>query len=214
LTALVFAAHATAAPQRDPCLPAGAKDVRVHGGVLALGMSVVGKGPRGVVLSNQSDNTPCQWLPLVSRLVRDGFRVAVYYYSGEGAYKDTLAVAAKLRGLGARRIALVGASEGAKSSIAAAAKARASAVVSLSPELSLDGYGNIVPAARVLRAPVVYAYARGDPLSDLAVPKLYAATREKDKQLVTFSGSDHGTALLAHPTIPPLIGRFLRRTLS
>jgi dienelactone hydrolase len=177
-------------------------------------MSVVGKGPRGVVLSNQSDNSPCAWLPLTRRLVRDGFRVAVYYYSGEGAYKDTVAVAAKLRSLGVKRLALIGASEGAKSSIAAAAKTHASAVVSLSPELSLDGYGNIVPAARVLRAPVVYAYSKGDPLSDLAVPQLYAATQEKDKQLVAFSGYDHGVALLDHPTIPPLIERFLRRTLS
>jgi dienelactone hydrolase len=177
-------------------------------------MSVVGKGQRGVVFSNQSDNSPCAWLPLTKRLVRDGFRVAVYYYSGQGAYKDTVAVAAKFPSLGVKRIALIGASEGAKSSIAAAAPARASAVVSLSPERSLDGYGDVLPAARVLRAPIVYAYSKGDPLSDLAVPQLYAATQEKDKHLVTFSGSDHGTALLAHPTVPPLIERFLKRTLS
>lgn len=178
-------------------------------------MSVVGSGPRGVVLSNQSDNSPCAWLPLVKRLARDGLRVTVYYYSGEGAYKDTVAVAAKLRSLGGvKRLALIGASEGAKSSIAAAAKTHASAVVGLSPELSLDGYGNIVPAARVLRAPIVYAYSKGDPLSDLAVPQLYAATREKDKQMVAFSGYDHGVALLDHPTIPPLIERFLKRTLG
>jgi hypothetical protein len=82
-------ADAGAAPTRDPCIPVGARNVRVHGGVLGLSMSVVGKGPRGVVLSNQSDNSPCGWLPLTRRLVRTGFRVAVYYYSGEGAYKDT-----------------------------------------------------------------------------------------------------------------------------
>ena len=177
-------------------------------------MSVVGKGTRGVVLSNQSDNAPCSWLPLANRLVRSGLRVAVYYYSGEGAYKDTVAVAAKLRQLGVKRIALVGASEGAKSSIAAAAKARASAVVSLSPERSLDGYGDILPAARSLRAPILYLYAKGDPLSDLNAPQLYAATREQDKQIVAFAGPDHGTALLTHPGVPAMIERFLKRTLS
>jgi dienelactone hydrolase len=140
--------------------------------------------------------------------------VAVYYYSGEGAYKDTVAVAAKLRQLGAKRIALIGASEGAKSSIAAAAKARASAVVSLSPERSLDGYGDLLPAARRLRAPILYLYAKDDSLSELNAPQLYAATREKDKQIVAFAGSDHGTALLSHPSVPGLIERFLKRTLS
>lgn len=186
----------------------------MHGGPLVLSASVAGTGPRGVVFSNQSDDDPCSWLPLAKRLVRDGFRVAVYSYSGEGAYKDTLGVAAKLRSLGARRIALIGASEGAKSSIAAAAKARASAVVSLSAERSLDGYGDLLPAAQRLRAPVLYLYAKDDPLSELNTPQLYRATREKDKQLVAFPGFDHGTALLTHPSVPGLIERFLERTLS
>jgi dienelactone hydrolase len=176
-------------------------------------MSVVGKGPRGVVFSNQSDNSPCGWSPLVNRLVRNGFRVAVYYYSGEGAYKDTVAVASSLRNLGVKKIALVGASEGAKSSIAAAAKSHASAVVSISPERDLDGYGDLLPAARRLTVPALYLYAKDDPLADLNAPQLYRATKAKDKQLVALPGYDHGTALLAHPTVPPLIERFLKRTL-
>ena len=45
-------------------------------------------------------------------------------------------------------------------------------------------------------------------------PQLYAATGEKDKQIVAFPGMDHGTELLAHPTVPGLIQRFLRRTLG
>jgi pimeloyl-ACP methyl ester carboxylesterase len=188
--------------------------VRIHGGVLALSASVVGKGPRGVVLSNQSDNNPCAWRPIVNRLVRSGFRVAVYDYSGEGAYKDTTAVAAKLRGLGVKRIALVGASEGAKSSIAAAANARASAVVSLSAELDLDGYGSLLPAARRLKSPVLYVYAKDDSLAEANTPLLYRATRERDRQLVGLPGSEHGTALLAHPSVRDRIVRFLQQKLS
>jgi len=210
----VLTTTAAAAPSRDPCIPPGATYVRIHGGVLALSMSVVGKGQRGVVLSNQSDNNPCAWLPLVNRLVRSGFRVAVYYYSGEGAYKDTVAVAAKLRSIGAKRIALVGASEGAKSSIAAAAKARASGVVSLSAELDLDGYGNLLPAARKLNAPVLYLYAKEDSLAEVNTPQLFRATREKDKQLVALPGAEHGTALLVHPSVRDRIVRFLQLKLS
>jgi pimeloyl-ACP methyl ester carboxylesterase len=211
---VALAANASAAPSRDPCIPLGAKYVRIHGGVLVLSMSVVGKGPRGVVLSNQSDNNPCVWAPIVNRLVRSGFRVAVYYYSGEGAYKDTVAVAASLRSLGVRRIALVGASEGAKSSIAAAAKARASGVVSLSAELDLDGYGSLLPAARKLKAPVLYVYAKDDSLSEVNTPLLYKATREKDRRLVALPGSEHGTALLVHPSVRDTIVRFLQQKLN
>jgi dienelactone hydrolase len=150
----------------------------------------------------------------VNRLVRSGFRVAIYYYSGEGAYKDTVAVAAKLRSLGVKEVALVGASEGAKSSIAAAAKARASAVVSLSPELDLDGYGSLLPAARRLKAPVLYVYAKEDPLAEVNTPLLYKASREKDKLLLALPGSDHGTALLERPGVRDRIVRFLQQKLS
>jgi dienelactone hydrolase len=185
--------------------------VRVHGGVLSLSATFVGSGTRGVVFSNQSDNDLCAWVPLAKRLVRSGFRVALYDYSGAGAYPDTLAVAAALRHRGASRVALVGASEGAKSSIAAAARAHAAAVVSISPERDLDGFGDVLPAARRLTAPVLYLYAKGDPLADLNAPQLYAATREKNKQVASFPGYDHGTALLTHPTVPGLIERFLKR---
>jgi len=188
--------------------------VHVHGGVLPLSATLAGSGTRGIVFSNQSDNDVCAWIPLARRLVQDRFRVALYFYSGGGAYQDTLAVVAALRKQGANRIALVGASEGAKSSIAAAAKTSASAVVSISPERDLDGYGDVLPAARRLAVPTLYLYAKDDPLADLNAPQLYRATKAKDKQLLSFPGYDHGTALLAHTSVPGLIERFLRRALG
>jgi dienelactone hydrolase len=156
-----------------------------------------------------SDDDACPWIPLAKRLVHDGFRVAYYDYSGGGAYQDAVAVASALRRQGASRIALVGASEGAKASVAAAANARASAVVSISPERDLDGYGDVLPAARRLTSPTLYLYAKDDPLADLNAPQLYRATKAKDKRLVSFTGFDHGTALLSHPGVPRLIERFL-----
>ena len=51
-------------------------------------------------------------------------------------------------------------------------------------------------------------------MSELNTPQLYQATREKDKRLVAFAGFDHGTALLRHRAVPPLILRFLQDHLS
>jgi dienelactone hydrolase len=210
---LAATASAAAAPGVDSCVPKTAKTIRVRGGVLSLQAVLLGQGTRGVVFSNESDNSLCSWMPLAKRLARDGFRVALYDYSGAAPVSDVTAVTGALRRAGAHRIGLVGASEGAKASIAAAGTARASAVVSLSAERSLAGYGDLLPAARRLHAPILYLYAKDDPVSELNTPQLYAATRERDKRLVAFPGFDHGTALLAHPTVPGMIESFLRRTL-
>jgi pimeloyl-ACP methyl ester carboxylesterase len=169
-----------------------------------------GRGPHAVLFSNQSDNSLCAWLPLARPLVAAGFRVGLYDYSGLGAVGDVTVAARELRRQGAARVGLVGASEGAKVSIAAAAPTGAAAVVSLSPERFLDGYGDVLPAARRLHAPVLYVYGKGDPLADENTPELYRATRERDKQLVGLPGWGHGTALLAHPSVRARIVAFLR----
>jgi dienelactone hydrolase len=172
-----------------------------------------GRGPRAVLFSNQSDNSLCAWLPLARPLVQAGFRVGLYDYSGLGAVGDATVAARELRREGATRIGLVGASEGAKVSIAAAAPTGAAAVVSLSPERYLDGYGDVLPAARRLRAPILFFYGKGDPLAEVNTPQLYAATHEHDKQLVGLPGWGHGTALLAHPSVRTRIVAFLRSRL-
>ena len=169
-----------------------------------------GRGRRAVLFSNQSDNSLCAWLPLARPLVDAGFRVGLYDYSGLGAVGDATVAARELRRQGATRLGLVGASEGAKVSIAAASPTGAAAVVSLSPERYLDGYGDVLPAARRLHAPVLYLYGKGDPLAEVNTPQLYRATRGRDKQLVGLPGFGHGTALLAHPSVRTRIVAFLR----
>jgi dienelactone hydrolase len=166
-----------------------------------------------VLFSNRSDNSLCAWLPLARPLVQAGFRVGLYDYSGLGPIGDVTVAAHELRREGATRIGLVGASEGAKVAIAAAGPTGAAVVVSLSPERYLDGYGDVLPAARRLRAPVLYVYGKGDPLAEVNTPQLYRATRERDKQLVGLPGWGHGTALLAHPSVRTRIVGFLRSRL-
>lgn len=181
--------------------------------MLPLTGVVAGHGSRGVVFSNQSDDDLCAWTPLAKTLVRSGFRVGLYDYSGIGPVADALAVTAELRRLGSSRIGVVGASEGAKASIVIAGKARAAVVVSLSPERYLDGVGDIAPAARRLRAPILYVYGKDDPLAEVNTPQLYAATREADKRLVGLPGWAHGTALLRHPSVRMLILGFVESRL-
>jgi dienelactone hydrolase len=215
VTAALVTPTASAQPQLEGCVPKSATVVHLGGGTYTpLTAAVMGSGPRAVVFSNESDEDLCAWMPFAKRLVRDGFRVALYDYSGTGPLQDTVAVVAELRKLGASRVALVGASEGAKASIVAATKGGVAAVVSLSAERFLDGYGDIGSAARRLRAPVLYLYAKDDPLAEVNTPQLYRLTRERDRRLVGLPGMDHGTALLHHAGVPGMIEGFLRDRLS
>jgi pimeloyl-ACP methyl ester carboxylesterase len=187
----------------DRCLGPGARVVH--------GVAVLGTGTRGVVLSNQSDEDLCSWAPFANTLARDGFRVALYDYGNSDPVAAVGAAAADLRSLGATRVALVGASEGAKASILAASRARVTAVVSLSAERYLGGI-DVLPAAGRLTAPVLYLYAKADPYSESATPALFRATKERAKTLVALTGSGHGTALL--PRVSGRIRAFLRMTLQ
>jgi len=100
----------TAPAALDDCVGAGqARLVAMPHGPAA----VLGRGPAGVVLSNQSDRNLCGWLPFGRVLAARGFQVLLYDYGIAGDLSDDIAAAvAKLHQLGARRVVLVGASQG------------------------------------------------------------------------------------------------------
>jgi len=172
--------------------------------------AVLGQGRRGVVLSNESDENLCAWLPFAHDLVAAGFRALLYDYSGANPVAEAAAAAAELRRLGAATVALAGASEGAKVSIVAASRAHAVGVASISAERYLSGFGDVVPAARRLRTPVLYLTAKHDPFSKDDTPLLYRVTRERSKRLVVLPGIDHGIALLSVRSTRRLVVDFLR----
>jgi pimeloyl-ACP methyl ester carboxylesterase len=162
--------------------------------------AVLGSGTSGVVLSNQSDQNLCGWLPFGKVLAERGFRVLLYDYgvSADPA-GDVALAAAKLRSLGAGTVQLVGASEGAKASLLAATTLQPppAAVVSLSAERTLRGT-DVLPAAAKLRVPVLFVTARDDSLVGDATGQLYrAATRSASRRLEVVAGDAHGTALLS-----------------
>jgi hypothetical protein len=94
----------------DGCVqPGSANLVGVGGGSQA---AVLGTGPVGVVLSNQSDQNLCGWLPFAKTLAARGFRVLVYDYgTAADPAGDVVNAAAKLRELGVRTVLLAGAPE-------------------------------------------------------------------------------------------------------
>src|SRR6266496_1649665 len=181
----------------DGCVQAGqASLVDLAGGHQA---AVLGSGPTGVVLSNQSDQNLCGWLGFGRKLAARGFRVLLYDYGAAvDPAADVALAAARLRSLGASTVLLVGASEGAKASLVAASRLEppAAGVVSLSAERTLQGT-DVLPAASRLRVPVLFISARGDELVGSATGQLYrAATRAPSRRLEVVPGTAHGTDLL------------------
>jgi hypothetical protein len=210
--ALVVGACSSPAPTRSPagtpspttqgsldgCLAAG------QGSLVDLGgghqAAVLGSGASGVVLSNQSDQNLCGWLPFGKVLAERGFRVLLYDYGATADPAGDVALAAgKLRSLGVGTVQLVGASEGAKASLIAATTLQPppAAVVSLSAERMLRGT-DVLPAAAKLRVPVLFVTARDDGVVGEATSQLYrAASGSTSRRLEVVSGAAHGTELLS-----------------
>jgi pimeloyl-ACP methyl ester carboxylesterase len=191
----------------DGCVQTGqAHLVDLAGGHQA---AVLGGGTAGVVLSNQSDQNLCGWLPFGKVLADRGFRVLLHDYGATADPAGDVALAAdKLRSLGAGTVQLVGASEGAKASLVAATTLQPppAGVVSLSAERILRGT-DVLPAVAKLRAPVLFVTARDDSLVGGATGQLYrAATRSASRRLELVAGAAHGTDLLGGATGAKLQG--------
>lgn len=195
-----------------PCLAGTGARQATGPATIPINIALMGSGPRTVVFSDQSDEDLCAWLPFARRLVRVGFRVALFDYLNAPA-DDLHAVATYLRAHAATTVALVGASEGAKASIitAASLRPRPNAVVSLSAESMLRGTP-VAPAAARLNCPTLFVTAANDPYgAAAATPGFYRSAPAKIKQLVIVPGSAHGTALLSTTSVADTVVSFLQR---
>jgi pimeloyl-ACP methyl ester carboxylesterase len=205
------AANRRAVPKLDGCVAAGPRTriVRLRTGDRA---ALLGRGADTVVLSNQSDRDLCAWLPFAGRLERAGYRVLLYDYTIASPWADAAVAARTATRLGARGVFLVGASEGAKSSLIAAAAhpGGVTAVVSLSAERSFADGTDVRPWAARLRLPVLFLTARGDPFAAADTPLLYAACGSPHKQLIRVAGDAHGVDLLSGAAAREARGAILR----
>lgn len=200
-TALALPVAAGPAPPRtlDGCVRAG-PGVRViqfpAPDRLRMRGAVLGSGPRGVVLANQSRANVCSWLPFARVLAHRGYRVLVFDYVSARHISglDATYAGRELIRRGARRVVYVGASKGADAALiaAGATRPRAAGAVALSAgALQRDVHGAVTRLSAVL-----FVAAAQDEYSADMSRLLYARTRTADKRLVVWPNGDHGMGLL------------------
>jgi pimeloyl-ACP methyl ester carboxylesterase len=213
---------ASTAAALDGCFSAARGTIETVPGASGdtLTLASVGTGPRVVVLSNESDQDLCSWLPFAGRLTAAGYRAVLWDYGGDLPTDELARLVKHLRADGAARLVLMGASEGAKASLIAGAhlKPAVQGVVSLSAEAILQPGIVVVSSVRRVHCPLLLLTAKDDPYgSAQAARQFLAAAPGHAKRLVTVRGTDHGTALLAGrsaATALPAITAFLHRVLG
>jgi pimeloyl-ACP methyl ester carboxylesterase len=193
-----------------PCLANVPATAAVVPGTPELTVALVGTGPRVVILSNQSDEDLCSWLPLAQRLVGRGLEVALYDYV-TSPRADLGRAITYVRSHGATAVSLLGASEGAKTSIVEGATLRppVQSVVSLSAEEALQGVA-VAPYAAKLRVPTLFLTAAQDAYGSTSATKAYYRTAAaRTKRLVVVPGTAHGTALLNSASVTAAVLNFV-----
>jgi esterase/lipase len=176
---------------------------------------VLGTGQYGVVLANQTDTHPCDWLPFARTLRGKGYRVLLFeYHDYPHGGDEVTAASGELRRRGVTQVAFVGASVGGAASLVAAGSTvpPPAAVVSISAPadfLELDA----ASAVTKLTLPLLFIDSKDDtPYSDDA-RSMFKAAASKDKHLKIVPGDAHGIDILSEPVGPAIrtmILRFIR----
>jgi alpha-beta hydrolase superfamily lysophospholipase len=209
---LVTAASAGQARTGHSCVRGGELWFHAADGTKLVGHRF-GSGTTAVILVHQGAGDLCQWVPYARRLAAQGlfaFPIDLRNFGfsqkrtgrlGQQVQRDVIAAVKALRGLGKKRIFVVGASYGALAAVVAAPNTSVAGVVSLSaPDVYL-GLNGLTAAAR-LRAPVLYAATDADQEGRFATAAqaLFDATVATDKQLELLPGEAHGIAMLTGST--------------
>lgn len=199
-------------------------------GTKLVGHRFGGKKPgarTAVVLAHMSEGDLCVWAPYARRLVKKGLFVFPFDFRGHGfseggrdhskAALDIAGAVRAVRGLGARKIVVVGASLGGIAAVIAAPSIRPAlkGVVSVSGPATIVGELDALPAAPRLRVPTLYLAADQDQNGpyDFAADAqtLYDVTGTTEKKLEVVPGSLHGTFLVAGSArVRAVLERFLR----
>jgi pimeloyl-ACP methyl ester carboxylesterase len=196
-----------------PCPSGGVITATVSGERMSV--SLLGDGVVTVVLSNQSDEDRCSWMPFATTLVANGYRVALWDYGGGDPRAELFAVTMALaayphRGSGA--IVLMGASRGAKTSLLTARAdhpAHLVGVVALSAESTLAPDIDVARGSAGLTTPALLITAVDDDYGSAeALPAISRGLPQA--QVLRVPGSDHGTALLDDSGVTATILAFLR----
>jgi pimeloyl-ACP methyl ester carboxylesterase len=171
------------------------------------------EGSAGVVLAHMFPSDQSAWFAFAARLAERGYRVLTFDFRGycpggdagcsEGEkdiaamWQDVEGAIETLRGEGASRIALVGASMGGTASLVAASREGqdVDAVVTLSAPTAIEGLeANAVVLAQVPGAKLFIA-GHEDTTAAQAVDTLYGEVLQPKRPVILTTG-DHGTDIL------------------
>jgi hypothetical protein len=163
-----------------------------------------GTGSVAAVLAHQGRSDLCEEFPYAKTLIAAGLRVLAFDFRGNGhsaqptknglAYRRDFAAAIKhLKGDGANRVVLIGASMGGAAAVQNSGGLPFAGVVSLSGTRLWSGFGINKPGPRALRAPFLYIGSKNDwraPLKEARAIVRSAGSR--DKRSLFYPGSLHG----------------------
>ena len=212
------AVRATGPEPLDRCPSAGAgwQALNTSGEYSPPSAARLGSGEVGVVFANDSNNDACDWSREARALADRGYAVAVFDASIAYESRQALAVAAALRRAGARRIAVIGASVGARAvlQVGAAHPSGVAGLVAMSAERQINSNPNdLLPIARRVRVPVLTIGSRQDPLTTFGKDTTAWHRTIPDDRVLLLGGDDHGVELLSDrhgPRVRAAILAFLR----
>jgi pimeloyl-ACP methyl ester carboxylesterase len=211
----------TARSSWDQCTPRkGDVRFRAVDGARLVGHRF-GSGRVAVVLAHESRGWLCEWVPYAKQLAARGYTAFPFDFRGYGDSQtnppssirkdlDVAAAVKTVRGFGAKKVFLVGASIGGSAVLRAAADVRpqVNGVVSVSGAADLV---DALPAVKRLKVPVLFVAGRFDTIFAADARRLYAAAASKDKSIAIVARSDHGSVLVdAAPEVRSKISSFVR----
>ena len=218
LAGLSLAAVGTSsAPARTAhdCVPGPELRFRTADGVRLGGHRFGGARPGAkpvAVLAHMSNGSLCEWLPEARRLAARGIWVFAFDFRGHGSSGGTQrlgrlgldvgAAVKTVRGLGARRVVVVGASLGGIAAVVGAATITPplAGVVSVSGPALIPGRLDARPFAPRLAVPALFVASKSDQNAgyDFAADaqRLYDAAGSTAKRLELLDGSLHGVFLV------------------
>ena len=219
--AAAAAGGGTASGNWDQCTPRhGDLRFRAADGTRLVGHRF-GSGRVAVVLAHESRGWLCEWVPYAKRLAARGYLAFPFDFRGYGESQsnprsnvridlDVAAAAKTVRGLGAKKVFLVGASIGGSAVLRAGADTRplVNGVVSVSGAADLV---DATAAVKRLRVPALFVAGRYDLDFAAEARRLYTATASKDKKIVIVGSGEHGSRLVgADAKVRATIEAFLR----
>ncbi len=212
------AVRATGPEPLDRCDSAGAgwQALETSGDDGPPSAASLGSGKVGVVFANDSNNDACDWSREARALADHGYAVAVFDASIAYESRQAVAVARAMRARGARRIAVIGASVGARAvlQVGAAHPPGVAGLVAMSAERRINSNpSDLLPIGRHVRVPVLTIGSRQDPLTSFGKDTPAWHRTIPDDTVLIVSGGDHGVELLSDrhgPRVRAAILAFLR----